>query len=89
MKKNDERLVLVYQIAELLVELEDYKDNGLLLAQLQITKQLLDYISLGNEVEALEFATYLPFRTNPDLDNNDYMNIAFVTKQPTLTKKRS
>lgn len=74
---NDDRLVLIYQIAELLVSNNDYKDNGLLLMQLEILKQCLVYVSKGHEIEAIELASGLPIRTNEELEDID---VSFVKK---------
>jgi hypothetical protein len=89
-RKQSKELTALLLLAEklMILENEGFEDDIILYSLLEVASSYLDYAT-QYEIGAIEFATYLPFRTNPELDNNDYMNVAFVEKAPTLTKHRS
>jgi len=62
--------------------------NELIIILEQIKKELLKLEEEGLEIIAIELASYLPIRTNPELDNNE-LNVVFIEKPKTHIKKMS
>ena len=87
MKQSKELTALLLLAEKLMIlENEGFEDETIFYSLMQIASSYLDFAT-QYEIGAIEFASHLPFRTNPELDDNAYINVAFVEKSPTLTKK--
>ena len=87
MKQSKELTALLLLAEKLMIaEQKGYEDDQILYSLFQIANAYLDQ-SQEVDIVAVEFATNLPFRTNPDLDENPYVNVAFIEKPKTHIKK--
>lgn len=88
--KQSKELTMLLLLAEklMIAEQKGFEDDTILYSLFQIANAYLDQAQ-EVDIVAIELASYLPFKTNPDLDNHPNINVAFVERPKEATKKMS